>query len=152
MTDQPVVRRELSTAAYEFLATARVGRLATVTKYGRPHAVPICFALVEGALVSPLDEKAKTVGPRALRRVRNVAANPHVAVVVDRYVEDWSQLCWVQVRGRASILDPDAETHAAGVAALHEKYDQYDDHALDDRPAIRIDPVTVASWGEFPEA
>ena len=133
-----------------FLTHSRVGRLATIDERGRPHAVPICFAVIEETLVSPLDEKAKTVGPQALRRVRNIEANPHVAVIVDHYDEDWSRLCWVQLRGRASLLETDAEVHSAAVDGLRAKYDQYADHALEKRPAIRIEPAVVSSWGDLP--
>jgi hypothetical protein len=31
-------------------------------------------------------------------------ANPHVAVIIDHYAEDWIQLAWVQVRGKAEIV------------------------------------------------
>ena len=133
-----------------FVADARVGRLATVNERGRPHAVPICFALVDEMLITPLDEKTKTVGPRALRRVRNIETNSHVAVIVDRYVDDWSRLCWVQIRGRASLLETDAEAHSAAVDALRAKYDQYADHALEEHPAIRIAPDAISSWGDLP--
>jgi PPOX class probable F420-dependent enzyme len=139
----------MSPEEHAFVADARVGRLATVDERGRPHAVPICFALVEGTLVSPLDEKAQTVDPRTLRRVRNIEANPHVTVIVDRYVEDWSQLCWVQIRGRASLLAAGTTTHSTAVDALREKYHQYADHALEERPAIQIEPGTVSSWGDL---
>lgn len=132
-----------------FVTDARVGRLATADERGQPHAVPICFALVEETLVSPLDEKAKTVSSQALRRVQNIEANPHVAVIIDRYVEDWSELCWVQIRGRASLLETDALIHSASVEALREKYPQYTDHALEERPAIQIKPDTVSSWGDL---
>lgn len=139
----------MSPEEYAFVADARVGRLATVDSHGRPHAIPICFALVKETLISPLDEKAQTVDPRALRRVQNIEANPHVTVIVDRYVEDWSQLCWVQIRGRASVLEPDATIHSAAVDALREKYNQYADHALEERPAIQIEPGSVSSWGDL---
>ena len=132
-----------------FVANARVGRLATTDERGRPHAVPICFAVVEERLVSPLDEKAKTAGPRALRRVRNIEANPHAAVIIDRYKEDWSRLCWVQLRGQASILETDAEAHSPAVDALRTKYNQYADHALEERPAIQVEPDVVSSWGSL---
>jgi len=150
----------LSERERAYLESARVGRLATADTDGRPHAVPICFALVDGeesgeagngppALVSPIDEKPKTVGPSDLRRVRDVRENPAVALVVDHYREDWDRLGWMQVRGRASMLDPDASGHAEAVAALQRKYDQYRDHALEERPVLRITIGHVVPWGEL---
>ncbi len=41
-----------------------------------------------------------------LKRVRNILENPDVALVADRYAEDWSLLAFVMVRGRAELLDP----------------------------------------------
>jgi len=132
-----------------FLERARVGRLATADAGGRPHVVPACFALPELSdgvhLASAIDEKPKTT--RELRRVRDVRENPRVAFVVDRYVEDWSRLAWVQVRGRARVLDPDDPGHDTAVAALEAKYDQYADHDLGTRPVLDVRPERVLSWG-----
>lgn len=135
-----------------YLAAARVGRLATADAAGRPHVVPVCFALVDDDLVTPIDEKPKDVTPDRLRRVRDINQNPRVAVVVDHYTEDWTRLGWVQVRGTASQCNPDDVGHAPAVAALEEKYEQYAEHALDTRPIIRITPVTVRSWGRLRDA
>lgn len=134
-------------AERRYLETARVGRLATADEEGRPHAVPVCFALSGGAIVTPLDEKPKDVPATDLRRVRDVEANPYVALVVDHWREEWDALGWVQVRGRAALCDPDDGAHAEAVAALREKYDQYEDHAIEEYPHVRIEPGHVVSWG-----
>lgn len=138
-----------SDAEHRFLATARVARLATADEDGRPHVVPICFALVEGRLVTPLDDKPKDVDPRSLRRVRDIEANPYVAVIVDRYTDDWTELGWVQMRGTARLVAPSDTDHGPAVDALRAKYSQYADHALDHRPAIVIDPGHIVSWGSL---
>jgi PPOX class probable F420-dependent enzyme len=132
-----------------YLGTARVGRLATADAEGRPHAVPVCFALDGDRVVTPIDEKPKRVAADELRRSRDVRENPRVALVVDHYVEEWSRLGWVQVRGTATHLDPRESGHADAVAALREKYDQYADHALEERPVIAVEPGSVRSWGEL---
>lgn len=98
-------------------------------------------------IASPIDEKPKDASADALRRVRDVRENPRVALVADRYVEDWDRLGWVQVRGTAAVLEPGDGGHSAAVAALRAEYDQYADHALEERPALRIDPGHVRSWG-----
>ena len=109
-----------------FLERRRVAALATVDEGGRPHVVPICYVLVgtgsDVRLVTAIDEKPKST--RDLLRVRNVRAEPRVAVLADRYREDWSRLAWVQVRGRATILAPGASNHDEAVAALESRYDQ----------------------------
>lgn len=138
---EPVKRR--------YLDAARVGRLATADADGRPHVVPICFGRRGEVLVSALDEKPKRVDPANLRRVRNIRANPRVALVVDHYTENWDELGWVQVRGTAELLDPGDEAHQPGVAVLREKYQQYATHELDSRPLIQIEPESVTSWGRL---
>ncbi|MFB6172603.1 MAG: TIGR03668 family PPOX class F420-dependent oxidoreductase [Haloarculaceae archaeon] len=132
-----------------YVRAARVGRLATADADGRPHVVPVCTALVGDDLVTPIDEKPKDAPPDALRRVRDVEANPRVAVVFDHYVPDWSHLGWVQVRGAAAPLAPGDDGHGAAVAALREKYDQYADRALPERPVLRIAVDGVRSWGHL---
>lgn len=132
-----------------FVEGARVGRLATADAEGRPHVVPVCFALVDDRLVTPIDEKPQAASESGLRRSRDVEENPRVALVVDRYSEDWSRLGWVQVRGTATHLAPDEPSHPSAVRALREKYDQYADHALEERPIVRISPGGVLSWGRL---
>lgn len=132
-----------------YVETARVGRLATADVEGRPHVVPVCFALVDDQVVTPIDEKPQRVSPDELRRSRDIAGNPRVALLVDHYVDDWSRLGWVQVRGTAARCAPGEGPHAPGVAALREKYDQYATHDLDGRPLIRIVPGSVRSWGRL---
>lgn len=132
-----------------YVETARIGRLATADAAGRPHVVPVCFALADGHVVTPIDEKPQRVSPADLRRSRDIVDNPRVALIVDHYSEDWSQLGWVQVRGRAMHCAPDEDSHSPGVTALREKYDQYIDHDLETRPLIRIDPGSVRSWGQL---
>lgn len=130
-----------------FLDESRRGFLATADPDGRPAVVPVCFALVNGTVVTPIDEKEKTADPTDLRRVRDIQANPRVALIVDRYESDWDRLAWVQVRGTAAIIAPGSPGHAPAVATLRDRYDQYVDHALEERPLIRVDPGHVVSWG-----
>ena len=133
------------------LETERRAVLVTVAPDGRPRPVPICFALSEDAAVlyTPLDEKPKSVDdPRDLARVRDIAADPRVAVLADRWDEDWTRLAWLRAEGRATLLDPGPE-HAAAVAALRATYPQYATHRLDDRPLIRIEIDRVTTWGEL---
>lgn len=132
-----------------YLETARVARLATADAEGRPHAVPVCFAFAGDRIVTPIDEKPKTASPDELRRSRDVAENPRVALVADHYTEDWSRLGWVQVRGTATHLSPADSEHPTAVTALREKYDQYANHALEERPVIGISPGSVRSWGDL---
>ena len=131
-----------------FLADARRAVLVTIDPSGLPRPVPICHVVLDGVVFTPLDEKPKaSADPLALARVRDIEARPDVVLLVDRWSEDWSTLAWLRVYGRASVVPPASDGHAAAVAALREKYPQYAGHRLEDRPVIRIDPVRSRSWG-----
>ena len=101
------------------VAAARVGRLATADADARPHVVPVTYVVHGDELFIAIDQKPKTT--TALKRLRNIAENAQVAVLVDEYDEDWSHLWWVRVDGRAQVLTeaPDA------VDMLVAKYPQY---------------------------
>jgi PPOX class probable F420-dependent enzyme len=128
-----------------FLEFQRVARLATVDEHGRPHAIPVCYALLDGRLYTPIDEKPKRDAARPLRRIRNILANPNVCLVVDRYDEDWSHLAWLQVRGLATLVeDPDERRRAH--TALRDRYPQYRTMDLESRPLIKITPERIVAW------
>lgn len=138
-----------SEAERQYLRATRLGRLATADSAGRPHVVPVCFAVVGADLVTPLDEKPKQAEPGRLRRVRDIEENPRVAMVCDHWREDWSELGWLQVRGTASLLAAGRPDHNEAVGALRDKYEQYADHRLEDRPVIRLEVGSVVSWGQL---
>ena len=78
----------------EFLAAARLAHLATADAEGAPHNVPLCYWFDGERIYFAIDEKPKRQTGLALKRMRNIAANPRVAVVIDHYEEDWSQLAY----------------------------------------------------------
>jgi PPOX class probable F420-dependent enzyme len=106
---------------------ARVARLATAAADGRPHLVPIVFAVAERpgqpVIYSVVDDKPKRT--TALRRLANVAENPRVSVLADYYEEDWDRLWWVRADGAGRLLtDPVGPEAAAAVALLQARYPQ----------------------------
>jgi len=134
----------LSPREMAFVRGQRVARMATADAHGRPFAVPVCFVYLNGCLYTPVDEKPKS--GRRLRRLRNIEANPQVALVLDRYEDDWERLAWVLIRGRASLVT-DGDEKAQATAALRRKYEQYHSMALEQLPLIRVNPEQTASWG-----
>ena len=131
---RPGVTTEQARARF---AAARVARLATADAEGRPHIVPIVFAVDADTVYSAVDDKPKR--SRALRRLANVAANPAVSLLVDHYAEDWSQLWWVRAEGNARALaDKDPES-AAARALLAKRYPQQ-------TGAGKVLAVDVARW------
>ncbi len=129
-----------------FLATHRVAHLATAGPDGRPHVVPVCYAFDARRLYTPIDEKPKRVRASRLQRVRNIEANPQVAMVVDDYSDDWSRLAYLLVRGRAEIV-AEGRRLAPALQLLRDRYPQYREMALEERPLLVITPERVVSWG-----
>lgn len=128
-----------------FLQTQRVAHLATLDREGNPHVVPIVFSISKDRLYTPIDEKPKSVGADQLQRVRNIRGDSRVAVIVDRYDEDWRRLAWVQLRGTAMLLKS-GEDYERGIATLMKKYPQYRSLPLHDRPVIRVTVARQISW------
>src|SRR5690348_17443708 len=95
----------------ERFAGARVAHLATADSEGRPHVVPVVFALDGDTILFAVDAKPKQT--RDLKRLRNIEVNPSVAVLVDHYEEDWEALWWVRADGSARVLDPGPDTDRA---------------------------------------
>ena len=142
--DQEVVRTAPAWAS-AFLREARVGRLATADAAGRPLVVPVCYAFDGVRCYSAVDAKPKRT--RNLRRLSNIAENPAVSLVVDRWDEDWSQLCWVIVEGRADVLTSGSEFSRA-IDLLVAKYPQYQALPLDRAAGavVAITPERLLAW------
>ena len=131
-----------------FLAHQRVAYLATADSSAVPHVVPVCFAITERTLYITIDAKPKRGPPGALKRLRNIAENPAVALVVDHYAEDWSRLGWVMLRGPAAILAAGAE-HDDAQARLVARYPQLAGMAIAGNPVIAIRIERTTCWGDL---
>lgn len=130
----------------ELVAGADVARLATVRPDGRPHLVPITFALDGDRIVTAVDRKPKST--RDLQRLTNIRHDPRVSVLVDHYQQDWSGLWWVRIDGEAEIVEDLADEPAA-LEALVERYRPY----RDDRPEgplIVVRPTAWRGWSASP--
>jgi PPOX class probable F420-dependent enzyme len=132
-------------------AAARHAYLASAGSDGVPHLVPVTFALVKALgdtaadtstgdeILVAIDHKPKTT--RDLRRLRNLAENPRVAFLVDRYDDDWAHLWWVRADGVATI-EHDGEPREAALDALAARYPQYRER----RPHGPLIRARVARW------
>jgi PPOX class probable F420-dependent enzyme len=135
---------ELPDAQRDILDEARRGVMATIGAGGHPHAVPVVFAVRDDRLVSPIDHKPKR--GVVMARVRNIARDPSVTLMVDRWDEDWSRIGWVMIRGRAEVIETDPE----GGRALIERYAQYRDPRYQEASPfdafIVISPTDILWW------
>jgi PPOX class probable F420-dependent enzyme len=128
--------------ARRLFAGARVARLATVAADGRPHLVPVVFALDGDTVLTAVDEKPKRT--RRLARLANVSANPRVALLADHYDDaDWGALWWARADGVARVLEGDEA--APAIALLTERYGQYRD-APPRGPALAVAVERWSGW------
>lgn len=139
----------LTEAQRAFLNDQRVAHLATADASGAPHVVPVCFAVAGTNAYITVDEKPKRRLGNALKRLRNIAENPSVALVADYYNDrDWSLLGWVMLRGRAEILTTGPE-HDKAQQRLRERYPQMQEMTLDGHPVIAIRIDRAVDWGKL---
>jgi PPOX class probable F420-dependent enzyme len=103
-------------------ASGRVAHMATVTPAGKPHLVPIVFAVDGDEVFSAVDAKPKR-SPE-LKRLRNIEANRSVTLLVDHYEDDWNEVWWARADGTAAVYESGAGRER-GVRILSQRYEQY---------------------------
>jgi PPOX class probable F420-dependent enzyme len=108
--------------AGDLLRDSRVGHLGMIDMNERPRVLPVTYAIHEAAVWTAIDNKPKRTG-REPARVRWLREHPHVALTVDRYEDDWSELRWVQLIGEIAVLD--GPPVGAVLRALADRYPQY---------------------------
>ena len=133
--------------ARERFARARVARLATADADGRPHLVPVVFAVAGDTVYSAVDAKPKRT--QRLRRLANVTANPQVALLADHYGEDWDTLWWVRADGRGRVLAPEAAEARRAVGLLRERYAPYTERPPGG-PVLAVDVARWSGWAAAP--
>lgn len=129
-----------SAEARRRFSLGRVARLATADASGHPHVIPIVFSVDGDVVYSVVDAKPKRSD--RLKRLANIAANPHVSLVVDHYAEDWSALWWVRADGTAQVVE-EGPMRARAIQLLRAKYPQY---AGSDYPFGAAVVVAVEHW------
>jgi PPOX class probable F420-dependent enzyme len=126
------------------LNSERVARLGLLDDDGRPRVLPITFAVAGDAIYTAIDSKPKRSAEPA--RVRYLRRRPEVALTVDRYDDDWTQLAWLQILGRIEVLDPADDE--AGMRALVSKYEPYRDDTPRG-PLLKLLPERTLHWRAF---
>jgi len=131
-----------ATAMRRRIADAQVARLATVGAGGKPHVVPITFAVDGDTIYFAVDAKPKRTTD--LKRLRNIAANPSVSVLVDHYEDDWTRLWWVRIEGTARLL-PDGVQAGRATDLRAARYSQYQ-RARPEGPVVAISIDRMSGW------
>jgi PPOX class probable F420-dependent enzyme len=137
----------LSEEQRSFLDRHRVARLATADRQGAPHVVPLCYARIDDRLYFVCDDKPKRNGPAKLKRLANIADNPRVALVVDDYDDDWTQLAFLLLHLDATIVTDGIE-FAKALTQLKRRYAPYQRMNLDIKthPMVRMIPTRTHFW------
>ncbi|HUI28146.1 MAG TPA: TIGR03668 family PPOX class F420-dependent oxidoreductase [Candidatus Kryptonia bacterium] len=137
----------LSDEAARFADAHRVARLATADAGGAPHVVPVCYARDGDCFYFVIDDKPKRGDPRRLKRLRNIAVNPQVALVVDDYDEDWTRLAFLLIHGEAELVGDEGD-YAGALTRLRKRYQQYRAMPLSfaSHPMVRIATRHVHLW------
>jgi PPOX class probable F420-dependent enzyme len=141
--------QQISKPIRQFILSHSVARLATADKGGQPHVIPFCYAFDGARFYFVVDEKPKRQTGKPLKRVRNILENPQVALVIDDYADDWTQLAYVLVSGTAALVE-DQEEYARALVLLRDRYPQYRlmNLTFARNPMVRITPTKVHTWGK----
>lgn len=141
---------EITEPIRRFILSHAVARLATADAQGQPHVIPFCYAFDGAHFYFIVDEKPKKQTGKPLKRIRNILENPQVALVIDDYSDEWTQLAYVMVRGSAQVVEEETE-HAAALALLRERYPQYRAMNLvfPGNAMVRITPQKIIAWGKI---
>ncbi len=106
----------LPQAVKDYIASARVCRIATVRPDGAPHVIPVC----------PVFDSDRTIyvdlGPGSATAIA-LRHEPRIAVLIDDYFDDWSRLRKVILRCTATRVSG-AEQDAAW-ERIRAKYPQH---------------------------
>jgi len=130
----------------EILTTYPIGHLATADQNAYPHLIPICYSSDGVSIVSALDQKPKATEIRNLKRIKNIISNPQVALLIDRYDDDWQKLWYILISGTATLLER-GTCQKKAIELLVDKYPQYQDMDISESPVISISPTKITSWG-----
>lgn len=125
-----MMKREL-----EFLRSHDLCRLATSSKEGQPHVVPVIYAMDGNDLVIAVDYKTK--------KLKNVRENGRVAIVVDDYDPNHG----IMIEGRCQIYERGRE-YLRLLKVLYDRFEYYRNNPWNEgeSPIFKIHPSKVVSW------
>jgi nitroimidazol reductase NimA-like FMN-containing flavoprotein (pyridoxamine 5'-phosphate oxidase superfamily) len=131
----------LKKVEWEFVAYQRVCRVATVSRDGRPHNVPVC-PILEGDRIY-FASAADGV------KVQNVRATGQVALAYDEYTEAWPGLKGILIWGTGRVVEAGPSFRRVR-KLLYRRFPQYESHApLEEKQSVIIEvtPTRTFGWG-----
>lgn len=140
----------ISESVRRFINAHVVARLATADRDGQPHVIPFCYAFDGEHIYFVVDQKPKRQTGKPIKRIRNMLENPHAAIVIDDYADDWTQLAYVLITGTTALVDDETEYDRL-LVLLRERYPQYREMELTfaTNAMVRITPTKVHAWGKI---
>ena len=135
----------------ETLNNSKIARLATVDpENNQPYLVPVVFVFNGYNIFIPIDDKPKKTGnSNQLKRVKNIQKNPNISFLIDTYDDDWNNLSYLMIQGKARIVVnrlKDIDTIKTAHSLLSEKYLQYKKLVGMGDSCIVIDIQKVIKW------
>ena len=124
-----------------FISRQKVCRIATIDPSRTSHNVPVCHVLVGARIYFASEKRAK--------KVRNVARNSRITVVLDEYSDDWSRLKGLMIVADARVIEKGRMFDRAR-KALYRKYPQYRKYVPIEEGEAVIVELTLRkrfSWG-----
>lgn len=131
---------QFSSKEINYLKIQMVGRIATASKSGAPHVVPVCFASDTKAMYIHAGLESK--------KMRNIVENDKVAFVVDDWIS-WEKYRAVFIQGIAKILGKGGD-YDEGKRLLYGKYPKFEEEypIIDGKEVlIQILPSKILNLG-----
>jgi uncharacterized protein len=119
----------------DFLESHELCRLATASKEGRPHVVPVIYAMDGQDIIIAIDY--------GTRKLKNLEENKEVALVVDDYRPNRG----IMIEGRCEILERGKE-YLRLLQVLYDRFEYYRQNPWKEgeSPILKVHPVKAASW------
>ena len=126
---------QLKKRELDFLRRHELCRLATASGDGRPHVVPVIYALDGGDIVVAVDYGTK--------KLRNLRENRRVALVVDTYRPNRG----LMVEGDCKIFERGKE-YLRLLQILFDRFEFYkrDPWGEGESPILKIHPTKCVMW------
>ncbi len=122
----------------QFIAAARVSRIASVRPDGEPHVIPVC-PVFDGDSTVYVDIGRRYTTAEALQDA------PRIAVLIDEYDDVWSRLKGVLLRCR--VEEAVGEERDRAWAMIREKFPQYKPIGWEPRLTLALRIYEWRQWG-----
>ncbi len=122
----------------QFIAAARVCRIASVRPGGEPHVIPVC-PVFDGDSTVYVDIGRRYTTAEALQDA------PRIAVLIDEYDDVWSRLKGVLLRCR--VEEAVGEERDRAWAMIREKFPQYKPIGWEPRLTLALRIYEWRQWG-----